>query len=146
MQYAVSFSVFRGSQLASHTRDGNRETFEFPLLEIYDKKGQLVYVGHEARANILALRDFVDRGAASSLAGSPDLDRTMSEIRQAASAAAMPLPCRRGTIVAIDLDRCRACSLQSGYLSSVRPELLRDGIDIVQVDVVRATESTGRER
>lgn len=144
MRYSVPFSVFRTSQLASHVRAGSADRFEFPLLEYYNRTGRRVYAGHEARANLLALQYIRKLEDTPPLTASPSLGETMAEVDKAAPGVPFSVPAGEGAILAMDLDRCQACSLQDDYLSSIKAQLLRDGISIVIVDIVRTPDRTAK--
>lgn len=136
-QYAVSFSAFRESKLASHAKTDSSASFQFPLLEFYNQAGHRVFSGHEARTNALALQDTEKLEAASPPPTSPELNQTLMEIAQIAPSATVTIPYGRGTVFAMNLDRCQACSLQDDYLSSVQSKLLQNGINVVKVNVSR---------
>lgn len=114
----------------------------FPLLEFYNQTGQRVYIGHEARTNAQALQDFDELEATSPSVTSPSLRQTMIEVRQIVSIASTPVPSGRGTVFTIDLDQCRACSLQDDYLSLAKPKLLQNGINIIQLNILRTSIQT----
>ena len=143
--FGPPFSAFRTSQLASHVRaGGGADRFEFPLLEYYNRTGRRVYAGHEARANVLALQDIRKLEDTSPPTVSADLGETMVEVGRAASGTPFSVSAGGGAIFAMDLDRCQACSLQDDYLSSIKAQLLRNGISIVIVDIVRTPDRTGK--
>ena len=68
----------------------------------------------------------------------------MAEVDKAAPGVPFSVPAGEGAILAMDLDRCQACSLQDDYLSSIKAQLLRDGISIVIVDIVRTPDRTAK--
>jgi hypothetical protein len=110
----------------------------FPLLEIYDPYGKLVYVGHNAKDNSRILKllpenmsEFVP------LPNTLPLQEVMEQFPDFQIKSAALLETRNPTIITVFLEDCHACSVQEEALDSTQQQLHDRGVNLLIVKVAK---------
>jgi len=122
--------------VVSHGAVGAATTFSFPVLEIYNGAGTLVYRGQESLENARILREMPSsmRGLppqdnAPKLAGILDAIPEFKASRQKILGRGSPV------VLSIGLEGCHACAIQEDALDDVRGRMLRSSIDVLEIEV-----------
>ncbi len=130
----ISLPIRSVAQTLQASRKGN--TFEFPVLCVYDSDGALVYNGTNAPDNSRTIRS-LPGGLARLLpltGGAPlkDLFEGVPELR--VNGPRVP---ERGhpLILSVELVNCEACVEQAKALSASQTRLLRQGFDVMVINV-----------
>ena len=116
-----------------------RTTFSFPLLEIYNSSGFLVYRGEDSATNSGILREFPAQAKnLKPQATSQSLRSILQEIPEFKPEMRRILSSGKFVILSVDLQDCQACTLQENALDDQRKSLLRDyGATILELHVER---------
>jgi hypothetical protein len=120
------------SSLASNGRSGKNDTF--PLIEVYDAGGGLVYRDRNAETTL----DTIERLSNGSFRGTPITDSVpLAEvIGQLPLTRAYKAPGgEKLTIVEVSLDGCQGCTVVDGALTQNRDRILDRGASLIVVHV-----------
>ena len=110
---------------------------DFPLLEIFDHQGRLVYADHNGRRNAAVLAS-LPNGIGEAAGASETLARTLAVFPLAKRDRARVLDNRRITVLSLSLEDCKACILQEEALNPERTKtLIAAGINVVAVRLIR---------
>jgi len=117
--------------------NGHRETkIYFPLLQIYDALGNLVYVGHDSRQNSKALEGLADgTDKMTPVSGASSLTQAISDTPAFSSEGSAIAHTNRPTIISVFLEDCHACSVQEEALDKTQEHLQEQGINLLIVRV-----------
>jgi hypothetical protein len=110
----------------------------FPLLEVYDPSGKLVYVGHNAQDNSRILSLLPEN--MSDLVPVPDtlpLQEVIKQFPDFQINSAELLRTRMPTIITVFLEDCHACSVQEQALDNTQQHLHDRGINLLVVKVAK---------
>jgi hypothetical protein len=141
---ADSFELSSSVPLKSYVKfavgmNGHKDThLYFPLLQIYDSEGRLVYVGHVAKENALVLEQTPDN--ISSLQHVPEaapLGDVIKELPEFESRRGELVNSNRATVLSVFLEDCHACSIQEQTLDTTQKQLLRRGVNLLIIHVAR---------
>lgn len=138
----ISDSISFRSYIQSPVGKTERKTgkFYFPLLQVYDEQGRLVYIDHDASANAELLNDLPKiLGSSKPLDGALPLSDALASFPQFESRIKGNLSKHRRTVIAIFLEDCHACSVQEEALKETQEPLLDKGVDIL---ILRVTKNT----
>ncbi len=120
-------------------KNGSKESkFFFPVLQVYNSKGQLVYANHDAAANATTLGRLP--GGAASLPLIPDTALLSAVTKELASDTAREdklLQTGRSTVVSVFLEDCHACSVQEEALDNTQTRLRDEGMNLLIVHVAK---------
>ena len=121
--------------------NGHRETqVFFPLLQIYDALGNLVYVGHDSRQNSKALEGLADgTDKMAPVTGASSLTQVINETPAFSSEGTTIAHTNRPTIISVFLEDCHACSIQEEALDKTQEHLQDQGINLL---IVRVSKSS----
>jgi hypothetical protein len=112
----------------------------FPLLQVYNSSGKLVYIGHNAEANAQFLQELPD-----DIAGlQPDpsaatLQKVMQQFPEFALKSDAVLQTGKPTVVTVFLEDCHACSVQEQALDNSQQRLHDRGINLLIIHVAKPT-------
>lgn len=127
-------SYARARQQATSTKESS---FDFPVLEIYNSSGILVYSGHESIANAQTLREFPasisnfkpqERAPhlLDILEAIPDFKRKERQIMQG----------KKWIIISTELEGCEACAVQDDALLDAKSHLLgQQSVNLLEIHV-----------
>jgi hypothetical protein len=119
--------------------NGHKEAnLYFPLLQVYDPAGRLVYVGHDARENAKLLDQLP--GNLDSLKPIPEttlLPDVMKEMPEFAARKDEVLRVKQVTVLSVFLEDCHACSIQEEALDSTEKQLVRRGVNLLIIRVAK---------
>jgi len=107
-------------------RPGGAPTYYFPVLEIYNQAGTLIYASHNATANAKVLKDFP--GSVEKLTpqpGAPGLQALISEIPDLEAGWKAAGGKNKLTILSIALENCKGCSIQEEALAELAQQLVK---------------------
>jgi hypothetical protein len=120
--------------------NGHKESrFYFPLLQIYDKGGRLVYVSHDTEANAKVLEKFPNN--TDSLQPIPQttlLQDVIKELPEFETKRDDLLRTKRTTVLSVFLEDCHACSVQEEALDNTQNQLLAPGVNLLIVRVAKS--------
>lgn len=113
--------------------------YYFPMLEIYNGSGSLIYRSHEVKASTELLKGFpasiqglpVQRNA-------PNLDKLIDQIPSFNRRRASILGKDKVVILSVALDGCHGCTIQEHSMSQIEPQLLKQpGTTILEINVTQ---------
>ena len=119
--------------------NGNHGTrLFFPLLQIYNSDGKLVYVSHDAQANVSALQALPNNASdLQPIAGAEILGDVIKEYPSFASEKDALVARHSPTVLSIFLDSCHACSIQENALDATQARLNQTGVNLLIMKVQR---------
>jgi len=125
--------------------NGNKDTrLHFPLLQIYDAAGRLVYVGHDARANATALEQMPGNiDTMHPISGSSLLPDVMRQLPEFEVKREDLLRAKRTTALSVFLQDCHACSIQEEALDKTQTKLHDRGVNLLIIKVARPVVNPG---
>lgn len=110
----------------------------FPLLQIYDSAGRLVYVGHDANENAGILkRASEDAASMKAIPGTALLADITKQMADLGAQRDELLKMHKSTILSVSLEGCHACSVQDEALDQAEKQLLAQGINVLLLRVGR---------
>jgi hypothetical protein len=119
--------------------NGHKDThLYFPLLQIYDSKGRLVYVGHIAKENASVLEQ--TPANIDSLQHVPEavsLGDVIKELPDFESRRDDLLKSNKATVLSVFLEDCHACSIQEHTLDATQNQLLHRGVNLLVIHVAK---------
>lgn len=112
-------------------------SYYFPVLEIYNGAGILVYSSHESRANAQALKDFPDSvQKLQPQEQAPRLRNILEEIPAFKTNVEEIAQRKRWVIISTDLEHCASCVVQDNALRETKERLAQQQIaDILEIYV-----------
>lgn len=133
----VPWRMYSRADLPATKAPGNR--FIFPLLEVYDSKGYLVYTGENSYTNADTLRRLVHgiSAIAEKPSPHPEFALFVDKIPAFEENKRSLLDGHRPSVIIASLQDCRACSLQEHTVDTVKLQLLSNGINILLLKVKR---------
>lgn len=115
----------------------HESTFSFPVLEIYNDSGSLVYRSQESTANAQILKDFPSR--LQNLAPQEHASRLSNLVEAVPDFAANRhriLDGKKLVILSVSLDECEACSIQEQALDDGKQRILQQpSVAILEIHV-----------
>jgi hypothetical protein len=111
--------------------------FTFPILEIYNELGALVYQGSESsleNARILRELPASIRGLLAP-SDAPRLISVLEAVPEFQAREQEILRDRRPVLLSIELQNCEACVIQADALNDAAPRLLRQSMDVLVLKV-----------
>lgn len=119
--------------------NGNTDTkFYFPLLQVYDVNGRLVYVGHDAQTNSGMMAQLPDNMAdLRPIPNTASLFDVMSHMPDFTEKKNDLIRRRRTTVLSVFLEDCHACSLQEKALDERQQHLLNHGVNVLIIKVTK---------
>ena len=107
-------------QRADPTKQASR-SYYFPMLEIYNEAGMLIYRSHESIANSQILRDFPNSvRKLPPLDGAPPLAKILNEIPEFKTREHEIVGGKKLVILSVALENCEGCSIQEQGLDELR--------------------------
>jgi hypothetical protein len=127
------------SSYAEARRRGNAKAtseFFFPMLEIYNGSGALVYRGHESIENARVLRE-LPSGIDSLLPqqDAPRLSDILEAVPDFKTKEQEILRRRSPVVLSIVLENCKACTVQEDELDQAQQRLLEHSVDVLVVKI-----------
>jgi hypothetical protein len=113
-------------------------SFYFPLLQIFDEQGRLVYVGHDAKQNSAIMSQIP--GNLVDLRPIPNgitLSSIMGEVPAFKPQQNAFIGGKRGTVLSVFLEDCHACSVQEKALDDNQKQLLKRGTNLLVLNVTK---------
>jgi len=120
-------------------KNGLKEArFSFPLLQVYDETGRLIFVSHDARANSDALKNFDHFviGLHPIVESSP-LAEVAKQLPDLRSKETSLLSTKHMTVLTVFLESCHACSVQEEEVDKTRGSLIAKGVNLVVIHVAK---------
>lgn len=119
---------------------GKSPVVDFPLLEVFDGGGQLVYASHDAAASVALVKALP--GALSRLQGlkdQPSLAEVIGSVPELSEEQkGALLRSHEPTVIAYSLEDCEACSVQeAGLGGETMQNLARQGMNSLEIRVAR---------
>ena len=111
--------------------------FTFPVLEVYNELGALVFQGSESsleNARILRELPASIRGLLAP-SDAPRLVRVLEAIPAFQAREQEILRGGRPVVLSIELENCEACAIQEDALNNAAPRLLRQSMDVLVLKV-----------
>lgn len=120
-------------------RNGNPDTrFDFPVLQIYDESGELIYAGHNAEQNANALKGIPESTTyLARVAGAKALGDVIKQLPEFEVRRDEVTHSRRLTAVSVFLENCHACSTQEESLDKTQGRLHDSGVNLLVIHVSR---------
>lgn len=119
--------------------NGSKESrFYFPILEIYDRAGNLIYASHDLKRNTEVLDGLPEAIAGlKPIAATASLAKIVDEIPDLEAHRKEIVDTNRLTILSVDLEDCHACSVQERTLNETERKILRTGSNLITVKVTK---------
>jgi hypothetical protein len=116
---------------------GQPSMLYFPVLEIYNDSGVLVYRSHESMDNAKILKDFPNSVRnLSPQQDAPRLSRILEEIPDFKPREQEIVGKRQLVILSVALETCEACSVQESALEDLKHRLLKEqSVAILEINV-----------
>ncbi|HEY1938731.1 MAG TPA: hypothetical protein VGJ33_12410 [Candidatus Angelobacter sp.] len=115
-----------------------REHLNFPLLAVYGASGDLMYSGYDVGENAQLLADLPDKiSNLQSKPGAASLAAAIEEIPDFKTRKTEILNSRKNTVVSTFLQECDACSIQEEALHNAEPQLLKNGINVLVIHLLK---------
>jgi hypothetical protein len=133
---AARMSISAYSQARIQASGGAELQYSFPMLEIYNDSGVLVYQSREALANVRVLREFPR--SVQNLQPLKNASRLAKLLEQISDFKAVSSEIRRKkwVILSIDLQDCEGCRLQESEIGALKWRLLQQpSISFVEIHV-----------
>jgi len=113
----------------------------FPMLELFNESGDLIFAGHDPGQNSKILKGLPGTlHALKPIGGGDSLVRVMQKFPQIPNRDAL-LSDRRPTVLSVFLQDCHACSLQESALDQgTEGEIRKNGMNLVVINVERPGE------
>jgi hypothetical protein len=128
IRFAVGANGHKGAQLF------------FPLLEVYDPTGHLIYVGHDSKSNAALLKNLPqDLQSLQPIPGASQLPDVMKQLPDFESKAQDVLSSNRVTVLSVFLENCHACTVQEATLDDTQSRLRDLGINLLTIRVARTS-------
>ena len=131
----ASYARSQTSHLATAERTSE---IHFPTLLVFGADGGEFYESHEGLANSKILSGKLSAIQSSRAIREGDafgaFIRSVPELKSSISGLESP---RRITVVSVDLEDCRACSVQDKALQRVESDLLSQSINVVELHVAK---------
>gem|GEM_PF-6058859 len=113
--------------------------YSFPLLEIYNSSGALVFQGRDATANAKILQEFP--GVLNNYQPKERAPRLENVIAQIPDFKAVEQKNGRNTewvLLSVDLEGCEGCEVQEDALRGIKRRLLeQESVEIFEIHVLR---------
>jgi len=135
--FSTNMDMSSYAQARQHSSGNQESTFSFPVLEIYNKSGTLVYRSGESASNAQVLKDFPNNfqgfeaqehaaRLAEIVEAIPDFEVRKRKI----------LDQRQLVILSVTLDGCKGCSIQEEALDDFKQRILQQlAIAILEIHV-----------
>jgi hypothetical protein len=133
---SVPISLYAAARM--HGSAGGVSEFNFPMLEIYDGSGALVYRSHEPINNARVLRELPS--SIQSLQPRKDAPRLADIIEALPEFKAKEKEILRHhnpVVLSVVLENCHACTVQEDALGEAQQLLLQNSIDVLVVNVAQ---------
>jgi len=129
------------SYVHARLNEHSGEHLNFPLLAIYDRSGALIYSGYDVSENMQLLADLPGKiSNLQSKPGAANLAVAVEEIPDFKTRKTEILNSRKNTVVSTFLQECDACSFQEEALQSAEPQLLRSGINVLVIHLLKSKQ------
>ena len=117
-------------------KPGVSPTFEFPVLEVYNGEGLLIYRHHDVTRNSAMLRGLpANAKLMQPESSAPRLAHILESVpkfkpeRQAVMALHQPV------VLSVDMDSCGECRIQSRVIDGFRERLLEQSVSVLEIHV-----------
>lgn len=112
----------------------------FPTLEIFNSRGELIYLNHDGKGNAEVLKSLPQSlGQLKSILGKPSLSEETENLQGlTVEDRRTLLQSRLPTVVSIFLEECHSCSIQEQVVDDVGVSLTSKGINSVVIYVMRS--------
>lgn len=135
---SADLSISAYIEARMHSPDRTASTFDFPVLEIYNDDGWLVYHGHEAIQNAAILNELpASARNLQPVRESPRLADILKAV-PAFKAQERRVLEQHGTVVlSVELEGCGACRIQDRAMDEARQRLLQRSIAVLEIHVIQ---------
>jgi hypothetical protein len=115
---------------------GVETTLKFPLLEIFNAEGRLIYDSQEKVPDKLLLEKVLASvPQRQPLASSPRLMDILNAVPEFRRHEEDILQRHHPVVLSVDLEGCGACRVQARWVDESRDQLLRQSIDVLEIHV-----------
>lgn len=117
---------------ASASKDG---TYFFPVLEIYNGSGVLIYRGHESAENTRTLKEFP--GSIQNLRPQEQASHLLKLLEEfpVFKERERGIQAKKWVIISTGLDGCEGCAVQEHTLREEKQRLLQQSVSILEIHV-----------
>jgi hypothetical protein len=138
-EVATTLSISAYSQARMRASAGAELQYSFPMLEIYNGSGVLVYQSREAMANARILKQFP--GVLQNQQPQEHAPRLANIIEQIPDFKAVEQKIgskKKWVLLSVDLQDCEGCGVQEDALRRIKRHLLeQESVDILEIHVLR---------
>jgi hypothetical protein len=132
---SLSISSYAEASMRAHAVKESQ--YDFPMLEIYNGSGILVYRGHDSTANARVLKEFPN--SVQSLQpqeDAPRLAKILEAIPDFREREQEIVGRNKSVILSIGLEHCKGCIVQEDALQAAKQHLLRQqSVEILEINV-----------
>ncbi|HWZ44723.1 MAG TPA: hypothetical protein VNW97_14705 [Candidatus Saccharimonadales bacterium] len=136
---SLSMSSYVQARQRTYSSGPSSTSYYFPMLEIYNDTGVLVYRGNESMANAQILKKFP--GSVQNLPPREDasrLTKILQEIPDFKVREREIVGQKKPVILSIALESCEGCAIQERALEDLRERLLQQSsVVILEINVAR---------